>query len=82
MRNTPYVVMPILGWLFVATMNLLAAAADPLPSWNEGTSKQAIVAFVEKVTKEGSPDFVPCRSGSPRSTTTARYGASSRCTFR
>lgn len=36
-----------------------AAAADPLPSWNETATKQAIVAFVEKVTTEGSPDFVP-----------------------
>jgi hypothetical protein len=27
-----------------------AFAADPLPSWNETTSKKAIVAFVEKVT--------------------------------
>jgi phosphoglycolate phosphatase-like HAD superfamily hydrolase len=36
-----------------------ALAADPLPSWNEGKAKQSIIAFVEKVTKEGSPDFVP-----------------------
>ena len=35
-----------------------ARADDPLPSWNDGPSKQAIVSFVEKVTKEGSPDFV------------------------
>jgi hypothetical protein len=34
-------------------------AADPLPSWNEGASKQAIVTFVEKVTTPGSPGFVP-----------------------
>ena len=34
-------------------------AADPLPSWNDTAPKQAIVAFVEKVTKEGSTDFVP-----------------------
>ena len=34
-------------------------AADPLPSWNDTGPKKAIVAFVEKVTKEGSPDFVP-----------------------
>jgi len=34
-------------------------AEDPLPSWNEGPSKQAIMAFVEKVTTEGSPSFVP-----------------------
>ena len=37
----------------------LAQATDPLPSWNDGTSKKAIIAFVEKVTKPGSPDFVP-----------------------
>ncbi len=36
-----------------------AHAADPLPSWNDGTAKKAITAFVEQVTKEGSPDFVP-----------------------
>jgi hypothetical protein len=36
-----------------------ASAADPLPSWNDTTPKQAIISFVEKVTKEGSADFVP-----------------------
>ena len=30
----------------------------PLPSWNDTAPKKAIVAFVEKVTKEGSSDFV------------------------
>lgn len=39
--------------------NTVARAADSLPSWNDTASKQSIVAFVEKVTKEGSPDFVP-----------------------
>jgi hypothetical protein len=36
-----------------------AFAADPLPSWNDGAAKQSIVKFVEGVTREGSPDFVP-----------------------
>lgn len=36
-----------------------AFAADPLPSWNDTAPKKAIIAFVEKVTKEGSADFVP-----------------------
>ena len=36
-----------------------AFATDPLPSWNNTAPKKAIVTFVEKVTKEGSPDFVP-----------------------
>lgn len=34
-------------------------AADPLPSWNDGPAKSAITEFVEKVTTEGSADFVP-----------------------
>ena len=34
-------------------------AADPLPSWKDGATKNAIVAFVEAVTTPGSPDFVP-----------------------
>lgn len=36
-----------------------ARAADPLPSWNDGKAKQFIIDFVTRVTKEGSPDFVP-----------------------
>lgn len=36
-----------------------AMPSDPLPSWNEGTSKLAILGFVAQVTTEGSPDFVP-----------------------
>ncbi len=32
---------------------------DPLPSWNVGPHKQAIIDFVVKVTKDGGPDFVP-----------------------
>jgi hypothetical protein len=35
------------------------SAAEPLPSWKDTGPKKAIVSFVEKVTKEGSADFVP-----------------------
>jgi phosphoglycolate phosphatase-like HAD superfamily hydrolase len=35
------------------------AADDPLPSWNDGPAKAAIVRFVEDITTEGSPHFVP-----------------------
>ena len=41
---------------FIATV---ALAQDQLSSWNGGPTKQAIVDFVARVTKEGSPDFVP-----------------------
>ncbi len=45
---------------FLATITTTAAfAADPLPSWNDTGPKKAIVAFVEKVTTQGSADFVP-----------------------
>jgi len=40
-------------------VSTVAAAQDSLLSWNDGQARRAIVAFVEKVTKEGSPDFVP-----------------------
>ena len=36
-----------------------ANADDSLPSWNDGPAKRSLVEFVERVTKEGSPDFVP-----------------------
>jgi phosphoglycolate phosphatase-like HAD superfamily hydrolase len=35
------------------------AAQDPLPSWNDGAVKTAIVDFVKAVTTPGSKDFVP-----------------------
>jgi len=34
-------------------------AQEPLPSWNDTAPRKAIVAFVERVTTQGSPDFVP-----------------------
>ncbi len=39
------------------------SATDPLPSWNDGAAKEAIVAFVTAVATPGSPSFV---SGSER----------------
>ncbi len=38
---------------------LAGCSADPLPSWNEGPAKAAVKQFVAKVTRPGSPDFVP-----------------------
>lgn len=48
----------------VATLAALAfalscATTDPLPSWNDSAAKRSIVAFVDRVTREGSPEFVP-----------------------
>ncbi len=46
----------ICGLAFTTTV---AQATDPLPLWNDGLAKKSITEFVAKVTKEGSPDFVP-----------------------
>jgi len=45
--------------LFLCSVVTAAAQPDYLYSWNDTASKKAIVAFVERVTKKGSPDFVP-----------------------
>ena len=52
MKNVVLVLSLLIGTVSVAI-------ADPLPSWNNTGSKEAIVSFVERVTKEGSKDFVP-----------------------
>jgi phosphoglycolate phosphatase-like HAD superfamily hydrolase len=46
------------GIAFTAAAPALAQT-DPLPSWNDGPAKQAIVAFVKDTTTQGSPKFVP-----------------------
>ena len=37
----------------------VARAQDPLPSWNDGPARQAIVSFVRATTDPASPQFVP-----------------------
>ena len=49
----------ILSVAATAISAVAAMAADPLPSWHEGAAKRAIIAFVEKVTTTGSPNFIP-----------------------
>ncbi len=47
---------------FILAALLLIAApvvADPLPSWTEGATKSAIIAFVETVTDPASEDYLP-----------------------
>ena len=43
----------------LALLPVLASAVDFLPSWNEGASKQRIVAFVQAVTDLAGPQYVP-----------------------
>ncbi len=65
--SLPALSLPIPGSALAqtATGDLPASPAgqtpvtDPLPSWNDTGSKKTILDFVERVTKQGSPDFVP-----------------------
>jgi phosphoglycolate phosphatase-like HAD superfamily hydrolase len=45
--------------VLVAAATAAALAQDPLPSWNDGAAKKAIVEFVQTTTTQGSPRFVP-----------------------
>jgi phosphoglycolate phosphatase-like HAD superfamily hydrolase len=49
-----------LAGCFGILVSLAALAADdPLPSWNEGATKRAIVDFVACATNKDCPDFIP-----------------------
>src|SRR5438874_10768306 len=55
-----------LNWVRIAAVAVIAVsstapgfAQEPLQLWNDTAPKKAIVAFVERVTRQGSPDFVP-----------------------
>ena len=44
----------------LATLSATAALSqgDPLPSWNDGPTNQAILHFVTAITSEGGPDYI------------------------
>jgi len=47
------------AFLFLLVFGQAYAQTDPLPSWNEGPAKKAIVEFVKTTTDKASPKFVP-----------------------
>ena len=82
MRTMPSRIMMIA----LAALALFTARApgqgDPLPSWNDGPPRRAILDFADRVTREGSPSSSRLKTGSPCSTTMALSGASNRPTPR
>jgi phosphoglycolate phosphatase-like HAD superfamily hydrolase len=52
-----------IAWLGALLLACVAsqsfAQTDPLPSWNDGAAKQAIVSFVQTTTDPVSPKYVP-----------------------
>ena len=49
-------ILIISGLLLLLTST---ANADPLPAWRDGSTKNAIVTWLEDVTSLGGPDFIP-----------------------
>ncbi len=60
-KRIPFTLYRSMLWFLLLSFSALAQAraTDPLPSWNSGPAKSAIVQFVKEVTKKGGPDFVP-----------------------
>ena len=53
-------VLAVLSFLFLTVQTFAQQdKADPLPSWNEGSAKKAIVGFVQLTTDKSSPKYVP-----------------------
>jgi phosphoserine phosphatase len=48
-----------IGLLVAIASPAAALAQDPLPSWNDGAAKKAIVDFVKSTTTQGGSSFVP-----------------------
>lgn len=52
----------LIAFIFIGCATLDDADHEndsPLPSWNDGQTKSAIMDYVNDVTKEGSPNFIP-----------------------
>ncbi len=45
--------------MLVGPTGRVVAQHNPLSSWNDGPAKSAITDFVQRVTTEGTPDYVP-----------------------
>jgi phosphoglycolate phosphatase-like HAD superfamily hydrolase len=49
----------IVAAALVLVATTFVQAQGQLPSWNDGAAKSSVVAFVERVTAEANPDFIP-----------------------
>ena len=58
MKRTIINPMKWTAFLFLLVFAQAHAQTDPLPSWNDGPAKKAIVEFVKSTTEKGSPQFV------------------------
>lgn len=56
--NRRYILFVWVVAVIIGRMAVPALAGDPLGSWRAGANKQLIIAFVEKVTTPGGPNFI------------------------
>jgi phosphoserine phosphatase len=49
---------PLLALLLALTLPVASAQNDPLPSWNEGATRQSVLRFVRSVSDRASAQFV------------------------
>jgi phosphoglycolate phosphatase-like HAD superfamily hydrolase len=59
MKTTHHLNFLAAALVWAVAFTTIAYAQDPLPSWNDGPAKQAIVNFVKVTTDAASPQFVP-----------------------
>jgi phosphoglycolate phosphatase-like HAD superfamily hydrolase len=57
LRNRFWPLLTLVALLAITAQAL--AQTDPLPSWNDGPAKRAILDFVQATTDQSSPTFVP-----------------------
>lgn len=61
-KQNSFVIAFLLAFITLSSCNKKEITArsgnDPLPSWNNGKTKAAIINFVNQVTNEQSPDFI------------------------
>ena len=59
LQRREFVTLVIGAAASVSLAEKASAHADPLPSWSEGSARDAVLKFVRSTTESTSPDFVP-----------------------
>lgn len=59
MKKSHQISLIVYVLVVVAISHTVRKTGDPLPSWNSGKNKQAIIAFVNAVSDSHSSQFIP-----------------------
>jgi len=58
MKSKLYLYLSLFTLLFLLSSCAVPIKSDPLPSWNDGATKQSIIKFVSEVTNRSNPNYV------------------------